>query len=78
VGKVFREGLLAIRDEVLARDPNAMPGETNNQCYFCWYVLTRGLAEGANGGGGQVGRWTGARPNYQGELLQVGLIRRQT
>jgi radical SAM protein with 4Fe4S-binding SPASM domain len=76
VGKVFREGLLAIRDEILARDPNALPGATDNQCYFCWYVLTRGLAEGANGGGGQVGGWTGARPNYRGELLQVGMIRR--
>ena len=26
VGKVFREGLTAIRDEILARDPNALPG----------------------------------------------------
>lgn len=43
VGKVFREGLIAIRDEVLARDPNALPGATSNHCYFCWYVLTRNL-----------------------------------
>jgi hypothetical protein len=27
------------------------------------------------GGGGQVGQWTGARPNFQGELLQLGLLR---
>lgn len=42
VGKVFREGLTAIRDEILARDPSALPGATSNHCYFCWYVLTRG------------------------------------
>ena len=34
VGKVFREGLTAIRDEILARDPDALPGATSNQCYF--------------------------------------------
>jgi hypothetical protein len=43
VGKVFREGLTAIRDEVLARDPEALPGATSNHCYFCWYVLTNNL-----------------------------------
>jgi hypothetical protein len=43
VGKVFREGLTAIRDEILARDPAALPGATSNHCYFCWYVLTRGV-----------------------------------
>jgi organic radical activating enzyme len=42
VGKVFREGLTAIRDEILARDPQALPGATSNHCFFCWYVLTRG------------------------------------
>jgi hypothetical protein len=76
VGKVFREGLTAIRDEILARDPQALPGATSNQCYFCWYVLTRGLAAGVLGGGGQVGEWTGARPNRTGELLQIGLPKR--
>jgi hypothetical protein len=76
VGKVFREGLTAIRDEILARDPDALPGATSNHCYFCWYVLTRGLAEGVAGGGGQVGQWTGQRANYAGELLQVGMIKR--
>jgi radical SAM protein with 4Fe4S-binding SPASM domain len=75
VGKVFREGLTAIRDEILARDPAALPGATSNQCYFCWYVLTRGLAAGVAGGGGQVGNWTGERPNYTGELIQVGTRR---
>jgi hypothetical protein len=72
VGKVFREGLTAIRDEILARDPNALPGATSNQCYFCWYVLTRGLATGVAGGGGQVGGWTEPRPNFAGELIQIG------
>jgi organic radical activating enzyme len=51
VGKVFREGLLAIRDEILERDPDALPGATSNHCFFCWYVLTRGLAAGVEGGG---------------------------
>lgn len=72
VGKVFREGLTAIRDEILARDPAALPGATSNHCYFCWYVLTRGLAAGVNGGGGKVGGWTGDKPNFAGELIQLG------
>jgi hypothetical protein len=50
-----------------------LPGATSNHCYFCWYVLTRGLAAGVNGGGGQVGNWTGERPNYTGGLIQLGL-----
>jgi hypothetical protein len=73
VGKVFREGLTAIREEILARDPDALPGKTSNHCYFCWHVLTRGLANGVNGGGGQVGDWTGLRPNHAGELIQIGI-----
>src|SRR5262249_45407821 len=43
VGKVFREGLTAIRAEILARDPEALPGATSNHCSFCWYVLTKGV-----------------------------------
>ena len=27
------------------------------------------------GGGGQVGNWTGPRPNFAGELLDVGIGR---
>jgi hypothetical protein len=73
VGTVFREGLTAIRDEILARNPDALPGATSNHCYFCWHVLTRGLAAGVAGGGGQVGGWTGERPNLVGELIQLGL-----
>ena len=46
VGKVFREGLTAIRAEILARNPNALPGETSNHCYFCWYVLSKGVLVG--------------------------------
>ncbi len=60
VGKVFREGLTAIRDEIFARDPNALPGATSNHCYFCWYVLARGAFDSTRtnstdrlGGGGQ-------------------------
>lgn len=73
VGRVFRDGLTAIRDEILARDPQALPGATTNHCYFCWYVLTRGLVPGMPGGGGQVGNWTGARPNFEGQLISLGL-----
>ena len=51
VGKIFREGLTAIRDEILERDPNAFPGATSNHCFFCWHVLTKGLATGVAGGG---------------------------
>jgi len=70
VGKVFREGLTAIRDEILARDPKALPGATSNHCYFCWHVLTRGLAAGVPGGGGQVGAWTSR------ELIQIGTLKK--
>ncbi|MFO0879082.1 MAG: radical SAM/SPASM domain-containing protein [Gemmataceae bacterium] len=44
VGTIFRKGLTAIRDEILAQNPDAFPGATSNHCYFCWYVLTRGMA----------------------------------
>jgi hypothetical protein len=73
VGKVFREGLTAIRDEILARDPKSLPAATSNHCYFCWHVLTRGLASGVPGGGGQIGNWTGDRQNFEGELIQLGI-----
>jgi hypothetical protein len=43
VGKVFRQGLTAIRDEILARDPQALPGSTSNHCFFCWYVLSKAV-----------------------------------
>jgi pyruvate-formate lyase-activating enzyme len=49
VGKVFREGLTAVRDEILARDPGALPGATSNHCFFCWYVLTQNLVALPNG-----------------------------
>jgi organic radical activating enzyme len=73
VGRVFREGLLAIRDEIRAQDPAALPGATSNQCFFCWYVLTRGLVRGVPGGGGQVGKWVGPRPNFEGTLIPLGV-----
>jgi hypothetical protein len=44
VGKVFREGLTAIREEILARDPDALPEATSNHCYFCWHVLSKGIS----------------------------------
>jgi hypothetical protein len=43
VGTIFRKGLSALRDEILARDPDALPGATSNHCYFCWYVLSKGV-----------------------------------
>jgi hypothetical protein len=43
VGKIFREGLTAVRDEILARDPHALPRATSNPCFFCWHVLSKGL-----------------------------------
>jgi pyruvate-formate lyase-activating enzyme len=75
VGKVFREGLTAIRDEIMARDPDSLPGATANHCFFCWYVLTRGLAADVNGGGGQIGGWTGPRANFTGKVVSLGTAR---
>src|SRR5262249_52384644 len=72
VGKVFREGLTAIRAEILARDPGALPGATSNHCFFCWYVLTRGLAAGTKGGGGQGGGWEGAGAKLPGGTGPAG------
>src|SRR5436190_2983469 len=61
VGKVFREGLTAIRDEVLARDPDALPGATSNHCFFCWYVLSKGVWDQTRGNAadrvGSGGQW---------------------
>lgn len=54
VGKVFREGLTAIRDAVLAENPQALPGVTSNHCFFCWYVLSKHLVPGL--GESQPGR----------------------
>lgn len=65
VGKVFSKGLTAIREEILAKDPEALPGKTTNHCYFCWFALTRGLAEGVAAKGGQVGNWVdAAKPQF--------------
>ncbi|MFL5327425.1 MAG: radical SAM/SPASM domain-containing protein [Gemmataceae bacterium] len=74
VGRVFSEGLTALRDEILARDPNALPGAASNQCFFCWWILTRGLAQGVAGGGGQIGNWVGVRGNIT-ELVEIGVRR---
>jgi hypothetical protein len=43
VGKIFREGLTALRDDVLQRDADSLPGSTSNHCFFCWYVLSKNL-----------------------------------
>ena len=34
------------------------------------------LASDVPGGGGQVGNWTGVRPNDAGELVQLGMMNR--
>ncbi|HEY1189702.1 MAG TPA: radical SAM/SPASM domain-containing protein [Gemmata sp.] len=49
VGTIFRDGLSAIRDEILAHAPDALPGATSNHCYFCWYVLSKGIYAQATG-----------------------------
>ena len=69
VGQVFRDGLTKIKNDILAANPNALPGATSNHCYFCWYILTRGLAAGQKGGGGKVGDWIAERP----KLLELGV-----
>jgi hypothetical protein len=43
VGKIFREGLSAIRNDIVARDPESLPAATSNQCFFCWYILSKSL-----------------------------------
>jgi organic radical activating enzyme len=55
VGKVFREGLTAIRAEILARDPGALPAATSNHCFFCWYVLSKALVAVASPKTGRIG-----------------------
>ncbi len=49
VGTIFRKGLSALRDEILAEQPDALPGATSNHCYFCWYVLSKGVYAQATG-----------------------------
>ncbi|MGL4420726.1 MAG: radical SAM/SPASM domain-containing protein [Gemmataceae bacterium] len=71
VGKLFREGLTAIRAEVLAQHPESIPGSTDNHCYFCWYILTRGLVAELPGGGGKVGAWT--TPPRQAEIIPLNI-----
>lgn len=75
VGKVFSQGLTSVVNDILKRDPNALPGKSSNQCYVCWYVLTRGMVNDMPGGGGQIGQWTGNRPNSIGQLIQLGMKR---
>src|SRR5262249_15802630 len=43
VGKVFREGLTPLPDQILAPAPDALPGATSNHCFFCWSVLPKNL-----------------------------------
>lgn len=78
VGKVFREGLTAIRAEVLARDPAALPGATSNHCYFCWYVLVKNLVSVPAAAGGTpqgrmslplVGGQPQAEPDERGRMM---------
>jgi hypothetical protein len=68
VGKVFRDGLTAIRDDILAENPNALPGATSNHCFFCWYVLAKGVFDQTRSNPadrvGSGGQW---------EKLRVGL-----
>ena len=63
VGTIFRRGLSAIRDEILARNHDSLPGATSNHCFFCWYVLLR-VGGQVNGGSGKVGSWTEFEANF--------------
>jgi len=75
VGTIFRHGLSALRDQILAENPAALPGATSNHCFFCWYILTRGLVKGVPGGGGQVGRWTKPPVPEAAHLVPLGTER---
>jgi hypothetical protein len=86
VGKVFRLGLTAIRDEILARDPEALPGATSNHCFFCWYVLTKHLVDvplsSARSSGGERmslplvgGQSPQAEPDERGGMVTALLMR---
>lgn len=61
VGTIFRRGLSALREEILATDPAALPGETSNHCFFCWYVLSKRLYP------------AGGAPRFAGCAKTVGL-----
>ena len=87
VGKVFREGLTAIRDEIMARDPAALPGATSNQCYLllvhpdgvAWH-REWGAAAGRSGTGrgrGQITRGSCCRLGCRFEVRTRGDSRRQ-
>lgn len=75
VGTIFRRGLSALRDQILAENPDALPGATSNHCFFCWYILTRGLVKGVHGGGGQTGRWTTPVGGETPQMIPLGLER---
>jgi hypothetical protein len=75
VGRVFHDGLTSVVSEITEQQPQALPGQSSNQCFVCWYILTRGLVGNMPGGGGQVGKWTGLRPNAQGQRLALSLVR---
>lgn len=82
VGKVFREGLTATRDEILARDPDALPAATSNHCFFCWYVLSKGIFDGTRddpaerlGLGGQYEKLRLSLPLLEGSLSAERLVR---
>jgi hypothetical protein len=75
VGTIFRHGLSALRDQILAENPYALPGATSNHCYFCWYILTRGLVRGVPGGGGQVGRWVSPPAGDDPKVISLGTDR---
>ncbi|OWK44318.1 radical SAM/SPASM domain-containing protein [Fimbriiglobus ruber] len=75
VGKIFSQGLSAIRDEILARDPNALPGATSNHCYFCWYVLSKGVFDQTRDNPadrvGSGGQWEKLKADAEGRISLI-------
>jgi hypothetical protein len=43
VGTIFRDGLTAVREKILRKNPQALPGKTSDHCFFCWYVQVNRL-----------------------------------
>lgn len=82
----YHGGLHRRREVHLSRIPDCRPttrrrvgrpGASSNQCFVCWYILTRGLVETKPGGGGQIGHWTRLRRNSIGALVQLRMLSRQ-
>ena len=74
VGKIFREGLTAIRDEILARDPDGAAGCDEQPLLLllvradAWAWRAASTAAAARSAAGPA-----TKANYTGELIQLGV-----